>query len=81
MARYASVALLALVDVAVVLNPSDAKAGHPAAVDRALPTGKFFQAQLIALAGLIDSQEPARNGGNHLRLAADDPASRSCRRQ
>src|SRR5437667_8075626 len=36
-----SVALLALVLVAVLLDARDAEAGHAAAVDRALPAGEF----------------------------------------
>src|SRR5947209_13292729 len=70
----ASVALLALVLVAVLLDARDAKAGHAAAVDRALPAGEFLEAQIVALAGLVDIEQPAGDCGNDLSLAADHPA-------
>src|SRR5688500_2135353 len=76
-----SVALLALILFAVMLDAGDAQAGHAAAVDRALPAGKLFKAQRIALAGFIDAQQAARDGGDHFGLAADHPAGRRLRRQ
>ena len=69
-----SVALLALVLVAVLLDPSDPQARHSAAVDRALPAREFLEAERIALAGFVDAEQAARDRGDDLGLAADDPA-------
>src|SRR5689334_18807475 len=76
-----SVALLLLVLVAILLDARDAQAGHSAAVDRALPAGEFLEAERVALARFVDCQEPAGDGGDDLRLAANDPARGGDRRQ
>src|SRR5438874_13190643 len=76
-----SVALLALVLVAVLLDPRDAQARHAAAVDRALPAGEFLEAQIVALARLVDGEQAARDSGNDLGLAADHPARGVGRRE
>ena len=39
-----------------------------------LPTEEFVYGQLVALAGFLNAEQAAAHGGNHLRLAADDPA-------
>src|SRR6185312_3494907 len=54
-AERRSVALLALVLVAVLLDSGDPEAGHATAVDRALPAGELLEAQRIALAGVVDA--------------------------
>ena len=64
-----------------MLDSGDSKARHSAAVDRALPAGEFLEAEGIALAGFIDGQKPAGDGGNHLCLAAHDPTRRARRGQ
>ena len=71
-----SIALLALVLVAVLLDPSDSQAWHSAAVDRALPAGEFLETEGVALAGFINAQEPTGDSGNNFRLATNDPAGR-----
>src|ERR1041385_2650332 len=79
--RGRSVPLLTLVLVAVLLDAGDAKSGHAAAVDRALPAGEFLEAQRITLARVVHAQEPASDGGDDLGLAANDPTRRAGRRQ
>src|SRR5688500_9818795 len=64
-----------------MLDARDAQAGHAAAIDRALPAGTLLEAERVALAGLVDGQETAGDGGNHFGLAAHHPASRRGRRQ
>src|SRR4051812_9694645 len=81
LSRQRSVALLALVLVAILLDPSDPQARHSAAVDRALPAGEFLEAERIALAGFVDAEQAAGDRGDDLRLAANDPARRAGRRQ
>src|SRR6185437_502454 len=80
-AERRSVALLALVLVAVLLDSGDPEAGHATAVDRALPAGELLEAQRIALAGVVDAQETARHCRNDLGLPADHPAGGVDRRQ
>src|SRR5262245_56557242 len=79
--EFRLVALLALVLVAVLLDPGHAEAGHAAAIDRALPARELFQAKRIALTSLVDGQKAAGNGGHDLGLPADDPTGRLGRRQ
>src|SRR3546814_14828117 len=62
--------LLALVEVAIMLDARHAQSGHAAAVDRPLPAGKFLEGQPIAFARFVDGQEPAVDGRDALRLAA-----------
>src|SRR6476469_8589250 len=76
-----SVALLTLILVAILLDPRHAKAGHSAAVHRALPAREFLEAERVALARVVDAQETARNCCDDLGLAADDPARRAGGRQ
>src|SRR3546814_12931488 len=61
--------LLALVEIAIMLDQRDAQSGHAAAVDRPLPAGKFLEGQPIAFARLVDGQEPAVHGRADPRLA------------
>src|SRR5438270_7278128 len=79
--RLGSVALLALVLVAILLDARDPQARHAAAIDGALPAGEFLEAERVALAGLVDAEQAAGDGGDHLGLAADDPARGPGRRQ
>src|SRR4051812_1082904 len=72
-ARQRLVARLALVLVAVLLDPRYAQARHAAAVHRALPAGEFLQAERVTLAGFIDAEQAARNSGDDFGLAPDDP--------
>ena len=72
----ASVALLALVLVAILLDARDAQARHAAAVDRALPAGELLEAERVALARFVDAQQAAGDRGDDLGLAANDPARR-----
>src|SRR5581483_9361068 len=76
-----SVALLALVLVAILLDSGDPQPGHSAAVHRALPAGEFLETQSVALARFVDRQEAAGDRRDHLGLPADDPAGRRGRRQ
>src|SRR5437868_14941379 len=68
-----SIILLTLVKRLVVLDAGDAQPGHARAVDRALPAREFLEAEAIAFAGLVDAQQSAIDGRDHLRLAPDDP--------
>src|SRR2546423_1050838 len=81
MSARRSVALLTLVLVAVLLDARHAQSRHAAAVDRALPTGELLEAERIALAGFVYSQESAGNCGNDLGLAAHNPTRRAGCRQ
>src|SRR4051812_25546574 len=81
LSRQRSVALLALVLVAILLDPSDPQARHSAAVDRALPAGEFLEAERVTLAGFVDAEQPAGHRGNDLGLAANDPPRRVSGRQ
>ena len=76
-----SVALLALVLISVMLDSRDPEAGHAAAVDRALPAGKFLEAQRITLAGFVHGEQSTCNGSDHFGFAAYDPAGRLGRRK
>src|SRR5689334_22276972 len=76
-----SVALLALVLVAIMLQPGHAKAGHAATVDRALPARELFQAERIALAGFIDAEETPGDSGHDFGLPANHPTGRVRRRE
>src|SRR5688500_4560801 len=76
-----SVTLLALVNVAIMLDPGDSQAGHAAAVNRALPAGEFLEAQRIALARFVDRQQAARDRGHDFGLAPNNPAVGLRRRQ
>src|SRR6476659_7882273 len=79
--RQRLVALLLFILVAVLADAGDAKAGHSAAVDGALPAREFLEAERVALAGFVDAQKPASHGGDDLGLAAHDPTRRVDRRQ
>src|SRR3982751_430345 len=75
------VALLALVLLAVVLDPRHPQTGHAAAVDGPLPAGELLEAERVALAGFVDGQQATGDGGDHFRPAAHDPAGGGGRRQ
>src|SRR5689334_10001293 len=75
------VALLTLVLVAILLDASDAKARHSAAVDRTLPAREFLEAERVTLAGFVDAEQSARHCCNDFGLPANDPAGRGRRRQ
>ena len=51
------------------------------AIDRILPRQEFLDREGIAGAGLFQRQQTAAHGGDHLGLAADDPALGMGRRQ
>src|SRR5258705_1557773 len=70
-----SVALLALVLVAILLDSRDPEARHAAAIDRALPAGKLLKAEGVALARLVDRQKATGDRGDDLGLAPHDPTS------
>jgi hypothetical protein len=42
---------------------------------------KFFGRELVALAGFFEAQQAATNGGDDFGLAANNPATRICRRK
>src|SRR3954470_8763671 len=73
--------LLALVERLVMLDAGDAQAGHAGAIHGALPAGKLLERQAVALARLVDRQQPAIDRGDHLGLATYDPAGRRAWRQ
>lgn len=64
-----------------MLQPRDPQPLHTRPVDGALPGGKLFDGQVIALAGFVDGQQSAVDGSNHFGLAPDHLASGVCRRQ
>src|SRR4051812_27397065 len=76
-----SVALLALVLVAVLLDARDSQARHAAAVDRPLPARELLEAQRVACTCVVDAQQAAGDRGHNLGLAAHDPARGVARRQ
>src|ERR1700712_5692069 len=59
-----------------MLDAGDAQARHAGTIDRALPAGKFLETEPVALAGLIDADQPAIDGGHDLGLPAHHPAGR-----
>src|SRR3954451_21901090 len=61
---------------AILLDARGPQAGQTVLVDRILPGKEFFDSQRIAAAGLFEGKQPATHGGDHLRLAANDPALR-----
>ncbi len=66
---------------AILLKPRGAQASQAMAVDRFLPSEEFLVGQGVALARLIQGQQPAADGGHHLGFAPDNPAPGVCRRQ
>lgn len=76
-----SVALLTFVEAAVMLNPGDAQARKARPVNGPLPGREFFERELIAIACLIDRQEPAIHGCHNLTFATDDPTGSCGRRE
>src|SRR5690606_34280834 len=67
--------------VPVILEPGRAQALEAVLVDRTLPGQELVDGELIPLASLFQAQETATHGGNHLGLAADDPAFGVTRRK
>src|SRR5581483_1781652 len=65
--------------LAILLNARRAQSGKPVLVDRILPGEEFLDRKRIAGAGLFQRQQTATDRGDHLCLAADDPAL-GCRR-
>src|SRR5690606_13103143 len=68
-------------NLAVLLDPRRAQALHAPAVDRLLPAEEFLGRQAIARQRLLQRQQPAAHGGDHLGLAPDDPALGARRRK
>src|SRR3954470_5034674 len=71
-----SVTLLALIERLVMLDARDAQARHAGTIDRALPAGEFLETEPVTLAGLIDADQAAIDGGHDLGLPAHHPAGR-----
>jgi hypothetical protein len=42
-------------------------------VDQSLPAQEFVDCQFIAVAGILEAEEPATHGGNDLSFSADNP--------
>src|SRR5260221_14438369 len=59
---------------AIILQARDGKSGEAVAVDQALPGKELLHRQLVAVAGVFQAYRPRTHGGDHLGLAADDPA-------
>ena len=51
-------------------------AGKAVLIDGILPGQEFLDRQCVARAGLFQRQQATAHGGDHLSLAADDPAFR-----
>src|SRR5689334_5462821 len=64
-----------------MLDARDAQSRHSAAVDRALPARELFQAQRIALAGIVHTEKAAGDSRDDFGLAAHDPAGGVRRRK
>src|SRR6187397_2284464 len=67
--------------LAVLLNPRRTQPGKAVLVDRVLPGEEFLDGERVAGAGLFQRQQSATDRGDHLCLAADDPALGRGRRQ
>ena len=67
---------MALILLAVMLDPGNAQSRHSATVDRALPAGELLEAERIALADIVDAEKSASNLRYDLGLTANDPAGR-----
>src|SRR6185437_9417044 len=67
--------------VPILLDAGRPEAGQAIRVDRDLPAQEFVDRQRVARTGVFKRQEAAANRGDHLRLAANDPAARAGRRQ
>src|SRR5208283_5120037 len=67
--------------LAVLLNARGAQASKAVLIDGILPGQEFLDRQRIACAGLFQRQQATAHRGDHLSLAADDPAFRRRRRQ
>jgi len=59
--------------LAVLLDAGGAKAGQSVPVDRALPAQIFLNGERVTLAGFFNRKQPAPNGSDDFRLAANDP--------
>src|SRR6186997_268605 len=67
--------------LAVLLNARRTQPGKAVLVDRVLPGQEFLDGERVAGAGLFQRQQSATDRGDHLCLAADDPALGRGRRQ
>src|SRR5665213_522914 len=67
--------------LSVLLDARGAQAGQAVLVDGILPGEELLDRQRIARAGFFQRQETTAYGGDHLGLAADDPAIGGWRRQ
>jgi hypothetical protein len=61
--------------LAVLLDARGAQARKTVLVDGDLPAQEFLRGQRVALTGFLEAQQAAANGGDNLRLAADDPTA------
>jgi hypothetical protein len=61
--------------LAVLLNARGAQAGQAMLVDGHLPAQEFLGGQRVTLAGLLEAEQTAADGGDNLGFAANNPAS------
>src|SRR5580704_10931926 len=67
--------------LSILLNARGAQAGKAVAVDRLLPGQEFLDRKGVPGTGLLEAEEAAADGGNHLGFATDHPALGIARRQ
>ena len=67
--------------LAILLNARRTQPGKAVLIDRVLPGEEFLDGERVAGAGLFQRQQSATDRGDHLCLAADDPALGRGRRQ
>jgi hypothetical protein len=65
-----SIALLAPVEILVVLDAGNTQPRHARALDRALPAGELLEADVVAFADILEGEQSAIDGGDDLGLAA-----------
>src|SRR4051794_14437975 len=65
----------------ILLDSRGAQSGEAMPIDRALPAQILLDGERVACTRFFEAEQAASHRRHHLRLAADDPALRSRRRQ
>jgi hypothetical protein len=71
----------AVVSVSVVLDARGAQAGQTVLIDGELPAQEFLGGEGVSLAGFLQAEQSAPDGGDHFGLATDHPSPRGGRRK
>jgi len=64
-----------------MLDAGNAQARHSRPIDGTLPSGKLLDGKVVTIAYLVDGQQTAIDGSDHLRLATHHPTGRARRRK